>query len=213
MNKLVAYKLYTSIRQHFSTSSYDFFKYRGKFRGMSIEFLEKRKDKYKFYDLAKKFPREKDLVMFLVYNQIEFNCYNFDMSENFYEWKKKIEAFQYYFKQELFEYSRQHGNILKCIKNFDNNYPILFKHYLQKEITTEFLLALNEVINFFGKWDSKINDPLLWPREYEKLKSYRRFFIEFTEFKRENFVMLIRDTIQKSENKKIKNKEKKELCH
>ena len=52
MSPFEAYKLYTAIKNHFTTESYDYFKYNGKVRASEHTF-ETRKDKYMFYKLSK----------------------------------------------------------------------------------------------------------------------------------------------------------------
>jgi hypothetical protein len=62
-----AFVLYQSIKLHFTTDSYDFFKYGGKSR-ISIDAFENRKDKYHFYKLSRRLTNRDDLIMFLVAN-------------------------------------------------------------------------------------------------------------------------------------------------
>ncbi len=70
-----AFTLYHVLKLHF-TSGYDFFKYNGK-TNITIETFEKRKDKYHFYKLSRKFNnRKNDYVDFVISNFLHNdNCW------------------------------------------------------------------------------------------------------------------------------------------
>jgi len=48
-----AFQAYESIKLHFTTPSYDYFRYGGKIRG-TIQSFDRRRDKYQFYKLSKR---------------------------------------------------------------------------------------------------------------------------------------------------------------
>ena len=52
-----AYCLYNSLKLHFNSDSYDYFRYNGKISS-SIEAFENRKDKYHFYKLSRRFAND-----------------------------------------------------------------------------------------------------------------------------------------------------------
>ena len=60
------YVLYHSLKLHFTQESYDFFKYRGKSR-INVDSFEKRKDKYYFHKLSRKYNHD-EFIDFLVSN-------------------------------------------------------------------------------------------------------------------------------------------------
>ena len=49
-----AFALYNALKTHFTSSSYDYFKYHGK-TNVSKDTFMKRKDKYQFYKLSRKY--------------------------------------------------------------------------------------------------------------------------------------------------------------
>ena len=49
-----AFCLYTSLKLHFNSNSYDYFKYHGKVN-TSVDAFENRKDKWHFYKLSRRF--------------------------------------------------------------------------------------------------------------------------------------------------------------
>ena len=65
-----AFCLFQAIKLHFTSASYDFFKYNGK-SNISVTAFENRKDKYHFYKLSRKFPNKEMLIEFLVANFLE----------------------------------------------------------------------------------------------------------------------------------------------
>ena len=66
MTPFEAFKMYIAVKQHFSVSSYDYFKYNGKSR-VSQNTFDTRKDKYSFYKLSK----QENVLDFLVANLYE----------------------------------------------------------------------------------------------------------------------------------------------
>ena len=66
-----AFSIYNALKLHFSTDSYDYFRYNGK-SNISIEVFERRKEKYYFYKLSRRQDTE-DYIQFLVSNFIVDN--------------------------------------------------------------------------------------------------------------------------------------------
>ena len=63
------FQLYNALKLHF-TGNYDFFKYNGK-SNVSVDSFERRKDKYHFYKLSRKYPNKEEMKNFLVANFVE----------------------------------------------------------------------------------------------------------------------------------------------
>ena len=59
MNAIETYQAYLAIKQHFSDSSYDYFKYNGKIR-VNVDTFYARKDKFFYEKLARKFNGKPD---------------------------------------------------------------------------------------------------------------------------------------------------------
>ena len=66
MNGYDLYGLYQAIKLHFTSEQYNFFQYDGKTR-ISIDAFQKRRDKFLFHRLARKY-RDEEMVPFLVSN-------------------------------------------------------------------------------------------------------------------------------------------------
>ena len=136
-----AYRTYLALKRHF-TSDYNYFKYNGKVRASVDSFL-KRRDKFFFRKLSKKY-KDEDLVEFFVSNFIISdnwigNMISQESEDNYVEFKRRRESLSYNFDNELHwlvDYCRSNDlelNQLLIVK--DNNHPILFKLLLQNRIT------------------------------------------------------------------------------
>ena len=62
-----AFGIFQALKLHFTSDSYDFFKYHGKSK-ISVEAFELRKDKYHFYKLSRRLPNREELILFIVAN-------------------------------------------------------------------------------------------------------------------------------------------------
>ena len=98
-----AYCLYLAINNHFHTESYDYFKYNGKVSA-KLESFMKRKDKYHFAKLARKYNGE--LKDFLVANLSRQKYYVRDLLEmecekNYIEFKKRKQKLTYLITEEM----------------------------------------------------------------------------------------------------------------
>lgn len=161
MTPFEAYKLYNAIKNHFTTESYDYFKYNGKVRASEITF-ETRKDKYQFYKLSK----HEDPLTFLVANLSENSklwvgdLFNQEHENIYNKYVKRKQSLSYTFQNDI-------GNMLE---NFDSNfevpsgnYPHLLNLLVRSKITKETFIIINDCVRFFSKWNKEINDPVLWP--------------------------------------------------
>jgi hypothetical protein len=180
MSPFEAFKLYTAIKNHFTTESYDFFKYNGKVRASEHSF-ETRKDKYMFYKLSKRDNPLEYLVANLSEDPKLWVGELFDPKHEqvYASYMKRKESLTYIFKND----------IDKLLENFDDNfkvdegdYPYLLKLLVQGKIAKETFIIINDCVRFYSKWNKQIADPVLWPKialnckklypflEYEKAK-------------------------------------------
>jgi hypothetical protein len=65
-----AFESYQALKLHFTSDSYDYFKYNGK-TNVSVNAFENRKDKYHFYKLSRKYTNKDELISFIVSNFVE----------------------------------------------------------------------------------------------------------------------------------------------
>ena len=172
-----AYITYLAIKQHFTSPEYDFIKYNGKVRASQDSFL-KRRDKFFFAKLQKKFKRE-ELIYFFVSNFVYNNNVwsgNLvsDNSESVYNnYKKKIQSLSYNFEQECMTLVEYDFNSLFTVEEY--SHPLLLRKMMQKKISVETVIIMNEVLNFIKKWEIIIDDDLIWPKQKLIIDKYRPF--------------------------------------
>jgi hypothetical protein len=186
-----AFSLYNSLKLHFTSKSYDFFKYNGK-SNISIEAFENRKDKYHFYKLSRQNEKE-DYINFLISNfLVNENLWAGDLlqEEAVIAYKKRVATLQslgYVFAndcQKLRGIVESPNDLLKT----DGDYPLLLTMVLQKDIQLETLVILNSFMNFLPMWDRKIADTIRFPEFSRKVKKYQPF-LEFDKEKFKNIIM------------------------
>lgn len=175
MDAFEAYKIYIALKSHFSSKTYDYFKYNGRTRASKSTF-EKRADKYFFHKLSKR----KDIVDFLVSNFV-YNGDNWvgdlvqnSESEKCYRKLLKVrESLSYIVDNELSKLDLEFDYNFQVI---DGQHPKALKLYLQKEISIETLIILDDLVGCFKVWNKRIQETVLWPQIYLKCKKYRQFF-------------------------------------
>lgn len=162
MSPFEAYKLYLAVKQHFTTTSYDFFKYNGKVSATQASF-ETRRDKYMFYKLSK---RDDPLLYLVSILSEEPNIWIGEIFEPKYEqmykdFLKTKESLTYIFNNDIDQ----------LLENFDENfkvpggqYPYLLQLYTRKKIHKETFIIIQDCVRFFSKWNKEIADPVLWPK-------------------------------------------------
>lgn len=176
-----AFTLYNALKLHFTSDTYDYFKYKAKSR-TSIESFERRKDKYYFYKLSRQ-QREEDYIQFLVSNLLEKpdswvgELVQEEATQRHKNRMAVIQSLSYRFRGDC--------TFLRSLVDEPNNlfqtkgeYPALLTATLQKEIDIESFCILNALINFLPLWKKKINDTIHWPNFHMKCIKYTPF-IEF----------------------------------
>ena len=177
------FEIFQSLKLHFTTDKYDFFKYGGK-TNVSITNFENRKDKYHFYKLSRKFDNKDVLINFIVANFVEDSAKWIgdllleEAQSNYLKRQKVIQSLSYTFEndcKELFADSKNPNDILKTL---NGNYPILLTKALRKEIEIETVIILNRILQFIPNWSKQIADTIRWPDYQRKLEKYAAFLPE-----------------------------------
>lgn len=184
-----AYVMYCGLKNHFSKEEYDFIKYNGKIRS-NVDSYEKRKDRFYFEKLAKR----KDAKEFIISNFISNphawigDLVNSSFAEKeFMDWKKRNQALSYWFEEDL----------KKLLNNFDENViivgntlPKLLKLLLQKKISIETVVILNDLVQFFPNWNKRLKDDPIWKDINLICRKYRSF-MEYDRKKMKQIVLKI----------------------
>ena len=172
-----AFTMYNSLKLHFTSTSYDYFKYHGKTNVSTSTFL-KRKDKYTFYKLSRKYNVE-ELRDFYVANFLEGDKWVGDMlkdGEDIYKkWQKTQQSLTYSFENDIVYLLSNGGSPDEMLEVKANSYPLLMKFVQLGQVKLETLVILNDILNFFPMWDKKIDDDIIWPDFKMKCLKYTPF--------------------------------------
>ena len=176
MQPIDVYLMYCAMKAHFGKTDYNFIKYGGKSRVSRNSFF-KRKDRYFFVKLSKKYKTENEIRNYFVANfMMEQRGYvaNFN-DENYEKWQNRQNNFHDIFTNEI-QPMIQDFNSLFEIKKSEN--PKLMKEYLGKRISLETLIILDELVEYSKKWNEHLKDDLLWP-DLKKLMNNYKWFLTF----------------------------------
>ena len=174
MSAIECYKEYLALKNHFTKTSYDYFKYNGKVKVNSSSF-DSRKDKLFFQKLAKHPDVKNFLVANLSVNEkawIRELAYSEEAEKTYKEWLKRQQSLTYIFKQELGNLDTRFDENFMC-KN--NEHPHLMKLYLGKQISLDTLCLLLELSGAKKYWDSKMQYDLVWDTLRIKVEKYTPF--------------------------------------
>lgn len=177
MSDFEVYQLYLAIKLHFSSDTYDFFKFNGKTR-TNIKSFEKRKDKYFFKKLSLKFSREELIQYFVAHFVQDDNTWIGDISRIgstpiYKNWLTKIQSMSFVFSNDMDKLleDTKFENLFKIT----NTHPPLIKKYLAKQVSLETLVILNTLVKYMKDFDTKITDPLVWPDIKKRVVKYEPF--------------------------------------
>jgi len=174
-----AYKLYSALKLHFTSTSYDFIKYGGKTNVSQDSFL-RNKSKYSFYKLSRKYSME-ELKNFYIANFVygdsswvgEMTGPNGE--EVYKKWQKINQSLTYRFETDIARILEQADKPDDLIKVPSGGHPDLLLGAMQNDICIETLIILNDIMNFFPMWDKKISEDIIWPNWKMKLEKYKPF--------------------------------------
>lgn len=175
-----AFGMYQAIKLHFTTDSYDYFKYGGKSK-ISVDAFEKRKDKYHFYKLSRRMQDKSELEFFIVSNFVEADdiwvgdLLEDESEKNYRKRQKVIQSLSYTFQNDCDKLFADVDNPNVILQSENGDYPKLLTMALRKDIEIESLCILNKTLNFFPMWTSKIGDTIRWPAYRRKIMKYSPF--------------------------------------
>jgi hypothetical protein len=179
MNGYDLYCIYQAIKLHFTSESYNFFQYDGKTR-VSVDAFQKRRDKFLFHRLARKY-RDDEMVPFLVANFVHSDD-NWtkslleDQAEETYRyWKRTTDSMSKVYLEDLQKICPDPKEFNNLFKVEDGQFPKLLVAFLQKDVTIETLVILNNIFNFIQIWDKKISDDIIYPKVSRKVRKYGSF--------------------------------------
>jgi len=185
-----AFALYNAIKLHFSSDSYDYFRYNGKTNVSKTNFAT-RKDKYSFYKLSRKYNLE-ELKQFYVANFLEGDVkWVGDITgpegeETYRKWQKRIQSLTYRFEQDIIALLDRCNTPEELLK-VNDDYPLLLKTVMQGTTSIETLIILNDIMNFLPMWSRKIEDTIIWPDWKKRIEKYAPF-LDYDKVKLKNIL-------------------------
>ena len=176
-----AFAMYMALKLHFTSDSYDYFKYNGK-TNVTPNSFSIRKDKYSFYKLSRKFNLD-ELKGYYVANFLEHNDkWVGDMTgpvgeENYKKWQKRIHTLTYTFENDIVKLLDNVDSPEELLVVKSGEYPKLLTEAMRENIGLETLVIMDDIMNFFPMWVKKIDDDIIWPNYKRICGKYKPFLL------------------------------------
>lgn len=172
MSPFDLYRQYIALKRHFTTQTYDYFKYDGKIRA-SLKSFERRKDKPFFHRLTK----FRDPINFMAYNFIHSDLWigeiviNEESIRNYRKHKKIKDSLSYEFRKEL----KKFPSIREAIFTDGITHPLIIRKYIGEEISLETLVIVSTVMRTISYWKKNHPDDLMMEEVLLKISKFRSF--------------------------------------
>ena len=177
MSGIEVYKMYLSLKLHFTTDTFDYLKYGNSARASQQSF-DSRRDKFFFVKLSRTF-KEEQLREFFVANMImEDKVYPATLvqegAKNYQEYLKRKQSLAYRFKEDVMTL---HDMSQKFDKLFiiEGVHPPLLKAHLGGKICMETLVIFNKIFQYVGNFDKDIKEDIVWKPLRNRLVKYEPF--------------------------------------
>lgn len=172
------YKLYLMVKGHFN-NQYDCIKYNWVMR-VSTKAYEKRRDKYFFERLSKKYTLGELYKIFLCNVLSNPDAWVGDISGadalQFYRQQMgKLERASYIFKEDIENLSgfcETKGIRFQDLFSTASGQPLIFKMLQQEIISYETFILMHSVFGFISKLDSDLKDDIIWIGYKKRLMGY-----------------------------------------
>lgn len=191
-----AFAMFHALKLHFTSDSYDYFKYNGKTNVTKTTFST-RKDKYTFYKLSRKLGltelRDYYIANFLVSDvQWVGDVVGPDSDEIYKKWLKTAQSLTYTFENDIIKLLDRVDDPNELLMVKKNEFPLLMQYAQQKDIALETLIILNDLMNFFPMWEKEIYDDIVWPNFKRKCEKYKPFL----SYDKEKFKLILKEKIK-----------------
>jgi len=166
---------FLALKLHFSSQSYDYFKYQGRIK--KVPDISKRKDRFQIQKIAKHVDPMGLMLSNLILNH---NIWTGDVISaegfaNYNNWRKRMESMTYTFKEDIKKLDKE--NIVENFKVVDNNHPLALRLYLGEHICLETLVITNILTNFLSHWQRHLAGDLVWEEIKYQIPKYQPFVI------------------------------------
>ena len=178
-----AYALWNALKLHFTSDSYDYFKYNGK-TNVSKSTFSTNKSKYHFYKLSRKYNLE-ELKDFYIANFIQgkgdwVGDLLQDGDENYTKWQKTQQSLTYTFENDImYMFDSVDGaefwHIDDYFKPIDGGWPMLITKMMHDKIKLETVCILIDIFDCMPRWKKQITEDIVWPTHRRIIKKYTPF--------------------------------------
>jgi hypothetical protein len=195
-----AYALWNALKLHFTSDSYDYFKYNGK-TNVSKSTFSTNKSKYHFYKLSRKYNLE-ELKDFYIANFIQgkgdwVGDLLQDGDENYTKWQKTQQSLTYTFENDImYMFDSVDGaefwHIDDYFKPIDGGWPMLITKMMHDKISLETVCILVDILGCMPKWEKQITEDIIWPTHRRIIKKYTPFI----QYDKEKFTKFLKEKIK-----------------
>ena len=170
------YKYFLAMKLHFESDSYEAPKYNYKTSAKPQSFF-KRRDKYHFAKLGRKFDEPNELIDFFTAQfTASDKSWVGDMlqdEEKYTEWQKRQQSLTYNFEQDINKLAEEAGTFDDIFTILEgNNYPLVIEKYMQEEISLETVVVLDRLTGFMRRADRSITETIVWPDVSKRIRKY-----------------------------------------
>jgi len=205
------YKTWLALRNHFTSTSYDYFKYHGK-TNSTVDSYDHNKMRFHFERLAKGL-NEEEVVDFFVANFLKGKKWigdflTHDAKINLAEYQRIHQSLFYVFETDLNNLLNRHKHPKELFQNKSGQYPPIITALLNEEITKETFVILNKYLKFFPQFDNRLGeDDVIWGKIRFELNKYSPFILydkkKFKSKLKEIFDGRLSDQGQEASSKKV----------
>jgi hypothetical protein len=185
-----AFRFYQSMKLHFESDSYDAIKYNYK-TSVKPQSFWKRKDKYFFAKVGKKFNDVHELINYYAAHFIQDKTWIGEMLEDediYKSYQKRMQSLGYTFENDM--------NTLVWLGSLDqvldskDGHPKIITAYLGGDINIESVVILNQLTGFMDRADKEITETIVWPDVSRKIRKYSPF-VQYDLEKAKNIVLRV----------------------
>ena len=187
LDPLNCYKAYLALKNHFTNKNYNYFTYNGKVKA-NIQSFYKRKDRFYFEKMSRQ-KSDEEIINFFVSNfascddpqSLWIGQIIKEGEETYTNWMRRKQSLSYIFKEEVSILNSKNFDQMFNIE--DNKHPKILKEFLQKKLSLETMIILNNILDYKKQFDKKLQDPV-WEFVSMRIEKYSPFIhIDSNKFK------------------------------
>lgn len=188
------YSLFLALKNHFTQTSYDFFKYHGKTRANADTFAA-RKDRFHFQRLSRKYSSDQ-MMDFVVSNLVKGKSWvgeflDDDAHDNYMEYLKRKQSLAYTFANDL-DRAFNEAPITELFRAKNDAYPAILNLSMQGNLSLETFVLLDRFLGFSKTFDEKFGiDDVIWG----KLRLLSRKYTPFLQYDHDKMKNILKEKI------------------